>query len=44
MKSITENGNPMETAAEIKFLLKENNRFVFQLGSGNYMFASETND
>jgi hypothetical protein len=42
VKTITESGKPLEQAEDIKFLRQENDRIVFQAGSGKYAFASET--
>ncbi len=41
VSSITESGKPVEQAAGVKFLRQENDKSVFQVGSGNYQFASE---
>jgi alpha-L-rhamnosidase len=38
--SITENGKPMEKMAGVKFLRREDGKAVFEVGSGNYKFAS----
>jgi alpha-L-rhamnosidase len=38
---ITESGKPIEKAENVKFLRKENDKFVFAVGSGTYQFASE---
>ena len=37
--SVTESGKPVEQAEGVKFLRQENDRIVFQVGSGNYIFA-----
>ena len=39
--SITESGKPVEQAEEVKFLRQENDKAVFEVGSGTYKFASE---
>jgi alpha-L-rhamnosidase len=39
--SITESGKPVEKAKDVKFLRQANNTAVFEVGSGNYKFASE---
>jgi alpha-L-rhamnosidase len=39
--SITETGKPVEQAEEVKFLRRENDKAVFEVGSGNYKFTSE---
>jgi len=39
--SITESGRPVENAKDVKFLRQENDKTVFEVGSGNYKFASE---
>jgi alpha-L-rhamnosidase len=41
MASIKESGKPIEQAENVKFLQKENDKFVFAVGSGTYQFASE---
>jgi len=39
--SITESGKPVEQAEGVKFLRQENDKVVFEVGSGTYKFASE---
>lgn len=39
--SITEGGKPVEQAEGVKFLRQENDKVVFEVGSGTYEFASE---
>jgi alpha-L-rhamnosidase len=39
--SITESGKPVAEAAGVKFLRTENNKAIFEVGSGTYKFASE---
>jgi alpha-L-rhamnosidase len=42
VKSVTESGKPVERAEGVKFLRQENDKCVFEIGSGIYKFASET--
>ncbi len=42
IKFVTESGRPVEHAKGIKLLRQANSRIVFQIGSGNYLFASRT--
>jgi alpha-L-rhamnosidase len=42
IQSTTENGKSAEHAEGITFLRQENDRLVFQVGSGNYRFQSKT--
>ena len=39
--SITESGKSVENAEAVKFLRRENDKTVFEVGSGNYKFTSE---
>jgi len=41
MASITEGGKPVASAEGVKFLRQENDKVVFELGSGTYAFASD---
>lgn len=41
LASITEGGKPVGQAEGVKFLRQENEKFVFQVGSGTYKFISE---
>lgn len=41
MANITESGEPVEKAEDVKFLRQENDIYVFAVGSGIYKFASE---
>ena len=43
VKSVTESGKPAEQAEGVKYLRQENDRTIFQVGSGDYRFASKTN-
>jgi alpha-L-rhamnosidase len=43
VKSVTESGKPAEQVEGVKYLRQENDRTVFQVGSGDYRFASKTN-
>src|ERR1017187_8555237 len=42
VKSVTESGKPAEQAKGVKYLRQENDRTIFQVGSGDYLFASKT--
>jgi alpha-L-rhamnosidase len=39
--SITESGRPVEKADHLKFVRQENDKTIFEVGSGTYKFASE---
>jgi len=41
LTSVTEHGQRVEQAKEVKFLRQENGKVVFEVGSGNYKFATE---
>lgn len=41
MAGITESGQPVAKAADVKFLRQEKGKAVFEVGSGTYNFASE---
>jgi alpha-L-rhamnosidase len=40
---VTESGKPVENAEGVKFLRQEDDKIVFEVGSGTYKFASEIN-
>jgi alpha-L-rhamnosidase len=39
--AVTESGQKIATAKGVKFIRMENNRAVFEIGSGNYVFESK---
>ncbi len=40
LKSVLESGKPVEQFTQIKYIRQEGDKYIFEIGSGNYQFAS----